>query len=1666
MQMSTLLTAEPEANFADCSEARSLQVQHGLDDYLHRAELLEDETISEEFSSFQIRNFVSTVRRRDFSKCWPFRQKILEKCLSSGLKPFLPPFEPPLRGWENGEGEQVSPREEGDEFCEESKEGGCTNVDMACCAVSNEKLQAGDQQVGDVIGVTKSSGKDSDENHSAGTTLVKPACSIEGKSSQEAGITALEKSQDESDTEFEKHANEVYSDIGPSNCVDGTSDDGKTEVHVSTNAVNDLEARLSNHVESEAGSVHVIGPSFSDIKGSSLRKVQQHHKGKFKLLSDECPLVEEQAGSHKAKPLKAGMPGKVYQDESQLLSERLKNSDQVTASCIESDIVGLPTRLERTCRNGEDNTFIGLNLDSLVPQVCPVCLNFTSTSNTALNAHIDHCLESVLPGEKGESRACKSRIRPRKMRSMVDICATAPARTLEDLELSSKLWALNDEASKDDPSCSPSWKSGLVRRQPRTSLHRGLAWKARNSLDLEDAPQVSGFESQPQLEKSPEGNLATKQPILMKNWSRTRTMDTEFELEQSVKDQQSSPEEPFGPLHVASPMHNGKVSLARKKKKKGSTNVAATKEVLMSGGHCQSDEEQDDNSWSVPVNLLDFTPVDTSAEEEKRLQQKIRCAKGGETEVEKPEQQGYVEDFVSRSGKFFGKQFSNGSPSLDLTSGKSDNKSPNEVLKKRLRTQTDSDWILDSGEGSAEEVDIIAQVHSERPAKNKRAAPKIKSLLTVVANSRKEKANDGFEGLGSQKMLCTNDIQEKIHDEGVNSTPNGGLSSGYQEIRSKRKSLASMKVDTKEGCCERNKHARFRPSEQRSLSDNLDLDNLSDHAKSPKGSSATSGRALTEQDETCSVCPCPDEEMPQRTFVEEFDKGNMRGKGIGSLMSRLSNHQAGQEGSTCALEKRNILIANTNIEDLSVKTPPQSLDLSGMGENGTAHGRSRFESLRNTFFNVTSKKGCAINKEEGSRKMSNVPCFQDQAGKSNPPASQTLTGCNSVTSMSPFSTFSKVNSRENDSRCGPQLLPANRRPFFSEDVGNFRSVDNLRTNQMVYDSTAASNFHNSVARDNQGSLANLPPLWSDNPQLSVSALGSKVLKNNGQSLAAAESLENLGNCTLKSSGKQALRHASFLASDLYERKGLNGNEGSLSRQDVSILDNGNLFLANRIDQIQGHNCSEDLQRALRAANGTMGVELSHQSQQEYLGSRILSSELAPVILSSASEALQDSRHNHIRETNGHDYASLPTLSNERMSLPPSLLADLARNMAGNSMKAQNPSAQSSGFVGEQHNTPNSCFQCTPKNLNRAREYLNLMPLQGVGKSCHPSTSNGSVQPHLLHSTLQAMKGNASTLNSERVNCMGGNMDVPRKLRNTLSTASPFRVDPSNASVNGKRESLLGADLASSLNNYGTVEYPGDQGVVHIFGNPVFKLMGQNVIVTNNSIKALGMEGSCDQNGAQSFHSSSSIRHLGVLPETQNHYSHKLSQELFSSSRLEAWHGDSCMPISRSFMMDNVEIQPHALQNLPPTKSVHPKMPVYKDPVILKPQMPMCISGERSRISNSTREMMVKKPVVVNAVNKPPAEVFIDTLPSGGTSLSAALSRGSGIITQQTSRHFTASSCLLPRNEPLVQSQALTMQSTSTTYLVDVQKLDVTGCNTRYGSGTLADIVQSSERSNC
>ena len=74
--------------------------------------------------------------------------------------------------------------------------------------------------------------------------------------------------------------------------------------------------------------------------------------------------------------------------------------------------------------------------EAMIPKVCPVCRYFSSTSNIALNSHIDHCLSGESNAKKSGTKFSKPKVKVRKKRSILDIIVAAPVCMLEDLDYS------------------------------------------------------------------------------------------------------------------------------------------------------------------------------------------------------------------------------------------------------------------------------------------------------------------------------------------------------------------------------------------------------------------------------------------------------------------------------------------------------------------------------------------------------------------------------------------------------------------------------------------------------------------------------------------------------------------------------------------------------------------------------------------------------------------------------------------------------------------------------------------------------------------------------------------------------------------------------------------------------------------------------------------------------------------------------------------------------------------------------------------------------------------------------------------------------------------------------------------------------------------------------
>ncbi len=126
-------------------------------------------------------------------------------------------------------------------------------------------------------------------------------------------------------------------------------------------------------------------------------------------------------------------------------------------------------------------------------RVCPVCRVFASPSYTALNVHIDQCLEQDAPAansmdrlqnrtqtlqQQQGSRQQKFKVKTQKKRSMADLCAFAPRRDLqEDSGKSGSGSRESSPAAADSPEIAGPvarrQQHPEIRRQPRTVFVRG-----------------------------------------------------------------------------------------------------------------------------------------------------------------------------------------------------------------------------------------------------------------------------------------------------------------------------------------------------------------------------------------------------------------------------------------------------------------------------------------------------------------------------------------------------------------------------------------------------------------------------------------------------------------------------------------------------------------------------------------------------------------------------------------------------------------------------------------------------------------------------------------------------------------------------------------------------------------------------------------------------------------------------------------------------------------------------------------------------------------------------------------------------------------------------------------------------------------------------------------
>lgn len=479
----------------DSGLADAVLVGTGADNVVTDVQLYPEFNTSVDASSqkFSIRGYVSMLRSNDIGKNWPFSRKYLQICLENGRKPLLPPLEPvhsvrdlideevkfEARGYgKDTERENLSSEDISGNFNNDTKHG--HDNDFAL-----HENEDGERKKSDLI-------------NNGRITSEKPwQClhvSLEGQAS---GTTCRE------DAKVIRNGNGCDITINKEEEVEEFTGEDKQGQRarpiVSTGDKGDGEPKTAGKTEYKDSETETHRPS--QQKDGQFRVKRANSEISFKQRRKRVPPSEISSD------VKTGFPLCNKQVNKMLTTSETKSQEEINHGQKEV------RKREHSVEQGKPEpgrTEDFTNSGSVIPDggmlinVCPVCRTFSSTSNTALNAHMDHCLAVKPNNEKNvSSKFTKHKMKARKKRSMADICAVAPTRTLEDLEHSTaEQLALDDGNPLDLDSFK--WNDSDIRRQPRTSLYRA-AKKYISYIDPKESNRENSqhmkMECQPLLQK-------------------------------------------------------------------------------------------------------------------------------------------------------------------------------------------------------------------------------------------------------------------------------------------------------------------------------------------------------------------------------------------------------------------------------------------------------------------------------------------------------------------------------------------------------------------------------------------------------------------------------------------------------------------------------------------------------------------------------------------------------------------------------------------------------------------------------------------------------------------------------------------------------------------------------------------------------------------------------------------------------------------------------------------------------------------------------------------------------------------------------------------------------------------------------------------------------------
>lgn len=349
--------------------------------------------------NFSIREYVFAVRAKDITKNWPFCQRYLQKCLENSRQPFLPPFASPFSGKDTFQ-EKLNGEENLVNTCNNLQ----TNAVSEC--LNKDKIEDPNHSENGLI-VHKGVGKRRQKNRRKKKKLVPR------KARQHQSLLGTDKECI------------VLKDIVDLEESTELKEDPKEEKEL----LRITRQNDDKHQETETELMIPCGHGGKDyIPDRDTVCFIESTNAQCETTQAVCELM------YKKKDNKSEL------DDIKINETGEQKGNKIVACEIKSqeDNKKDQTVEKSKAEAGKNEEFgnSGSLPEAMIPQVCPVCKSFSSTSNIALNAHIDHCLSAESNAKKTGTKFAKPKVKVRKKRSIADIIAVAPICTLEDLDYS------------------------------------------------------------------------------------------------------------------------------------------------------------------------------------------------------------------------------------------------------------------------------------------------------------------------------------------------------------------------------------------------------------------------------------------------------------------------------------------------------------------------------------------------------------------------------------------------------------------------------------------------------------------------------------------------------------------------------------------------------------------------------------------------------------------------------------------------------------------------------------------------------------------------------------------------------------------------------------------------------------------------------------------------------------------------------------------------------------------------------------------------------------------------------------------------------------------------------------------------------------------------------